>query len=139
MGRHFEYCIGMYFFEGNVSSASYISYRNVPRSRVSRTQRQTSLQCAIWQQDGAPSHFGILIGKLFCMKWNEWISCHRGRIKWLPRLNPMWFFTVDIMKEILYSSKPQNLQMHLTSSMKINLCCWKFVIWFKPCVEYMDN
>lgn len=127
----------MYFFEGNVSSASYIKMLQEVEFPELKDKPVYNVQSG--NKMGPHQKVGILIRKLFCMKWNEWISCHHGRIKWLPRLNPMWFFTVDIMKEILYSSKPQNLQMHFTSSMKINLCCWKFVIWFNPCVEYMDN
>lgn len=51
-------------------------------------------------------------------KCNKWIGC-RGTIKWpadLPDLTPCDFLLWDIVKELVYSSKPQNLH-----ELKINI------------------
>lgn len=91
-----------------------------------------NMQMLSWQQNGTTPHFGVEVLEYLNSKCNEWIG-RRGTIKWpasLPDLTPCDFLLWGIVKELVYSSKLQNLhklkstfKLHLTKLMKISLCC----------------
>ncbi|KAJ4436788.1 hypothetical protein ANN_16920 [Periplaneta americana] len=69
------------------------------------------LPVLIWQQDGAPPHFGVGVRDFLNQQFHEWIG-HRGTTEWPPRscdLTPCDFSLWGILKNDVFAQKPQDL------------------------------
>ena len=59
----------------------------------------------IWQQDGAPPHYGLIVKDFLNATFDEWIG-RRGHVEWppcSPDLTPMDFSVWGILKNAVYS------------------------------------
>ena len=102
----------------------------------------------IWQQDGAPPHYGLIVRSFLDEKSEEWIG-RRGKIDWPPRspdLTPCDFSMWGIVKDKVFATKPLNLQ-HLTDLIEetfenifsnVELCDKICKSVFKRCVKCVD-
>lgn len=98
--------LGPYFFDGTVTSEKYLGMLREylwPRIR----------QNYLFQQDGAPPHYGRNVRQWLNENLAErWIG-RRGHIEWPPRspdLSPPDFFLWGVMKDLVYSGNPQSLE-----------------------------
>ena len=73
-------------------------------------------QTMIWQQDGAPPHYGRNVREYLDEMFPEWIG-RRGTTEWPPRspdLTPCDFSLWGIVKDRVYAQKPRDTD-HLKS------------------------
>lgn len=107
--------IGPYMFEQTVNAENYlqmlyeviIELENNPVFVQLRPIREKM----IWQQDGAPPHYGNIVRDFLNDTFYEWIG-RRGTIEWparSPDLTPMDFSIWGILKDKVYSEKPRDL------------------------------
>jgi hypothetical protein len=95
--------IGPYFFEGNVTSESYMQmlqeYFLPTLGRLHRKSR------TIFQQDGAPPHWSLQVREFLNRNFpGRWIG-RDGPIHWAarsPELSPLDFFAWGFLKEHVY-------------------------------------
>ena len=65
----------------------------------------------IWQQDGAPPHYGQAVRDYLDDTFLEWIG-RRGTVEWPPRspdLTPCDFSLWGVIKDHVYAQKPRNV------------------------------
>ncbi|XP_046685554.1 uncharacterized protein LOC124371263 [Homalodisca vitripennis] len=101
--------IGPYFFNGPVNAEHYremlyevlIALENNPLFENVQPVKDR----LIWQQDGAPPHYGVIVRDFLNENFNKWIG-RRGTIEWPPRspdITPMDFSVWGILKnEVLF-------------------------------------
>lgn len=116
IGRRF---LGPYFFEGNLTAASYLDFLRfelVPALAVIFPNGEDGdvPHRRIWyQQDGAPPHFGLEVRQYLDEVFPErWIG-RRGSLEWPPRspdLTPLDFFLWGYLKTKVYFNRPDNLE-----------------------------
>lgn len=98
--------IGPYFFDGSVTGESYLE---MLQTYVWPKVRQRRLY---FQQDGAPSHYSLVVREWLDQKFpDHWIG-RRGPIEWparSPDLTPPDFFLWGYLKNIVYMDKPSTL------------------------------
>ena len=98
--------IGPYFFDGSVTGESYLE---MLQTYVWPKVRQRRLY---FQQDGAPSHYSLVVREWLDQKFSShWIG-RRGPIEWparSPDLTPPDFFLWGYLKNIVYKDKPSTL------------------------------
>ena len=66
----------------------------------------------IWQQDGAPPHYGLDVRNFLDNTFEEWVG-RRGTVDWPPRscdLTPCDFSMWGILKQNVFAQRPNNLQ-----------------------------
>jgi hypothetical protein len=66
----------------------------------------------IWQQDGAPPHYGLIVRNFVNDMFGQWIGRH-GTVEWPPHspdVTPMDFSVWGIMKDRAYSVKIRDLE-----------------------------
>lgn len=103
--------IGPFFFEGNITGVSYLNMLQndvIPALRV-----QEFFNEMIWQQDGAPPHFQVDVRNFLDQTFPKRWMGRRGAVDWPPRspdLTPMDFSVWGIIKDLVYATKPQNIQ-----------------------------
>lgn len=106
-GMSSEGIIGPYFFDGTVTSATYLA---MLRDWLWPLIQNRNF---ILQQDGAPPHYGRQVRSWLDEKFaNAWIG-RRGWIEWPPRspdLSPLDFFLWGVIKNTVYSVKPRTLE-----------------------------
>jgi transposase len=96
----------IYFFDGSVTGESYLE---MLQTYVWPKVRQRRLY---FQQDGAPSHYSLVVREWLDQKFpDHWIG-RRGPIEWparSPDLTPPDFFLWGYLKNIVYMDKPSTL------------------------------
>uniref|UniRef100_A0A1B6L4Y9 DUF4817 domain-containing protein n=1 Tax=Graphocephala atropunctata TaxID=36148 RepID=A0A1B6L4Y9_9HEMI len=105
-----------YFFDGTVNSLNYLDMLQEVLLELENSPLYEHLQPAkeqfIWQQDGAPPHYGLIVRDFLNENFNEWIG-RRGTIEWPPRspdITPMDFSVWGILKNEVYSVKIRNVE-----------------------------
>jgi hypothetical protein len=101
--------VGPYFFEGNVTSENYLQM--LKNNIIPELEEHSNFQTMIWQQDGAPAHYGQVVRNYLDDTFVQWIS-RRGTIEWPPRspdLTPCDFSLWGIIKDRVYAQKPRDL------------------------------
>ncbi len=109
--------VGPYFFEGNVTSESYLQM--LKNNIIPELEEHSNFQTMIWQQDGAPAHYGQVVRNYLDDTFSQWIG-RRGTIEWPPRspdLTPCDFSLWGIIKDRVYAQKPRDLN-HLKMLIK---------------------
>ena len=95
--------IGPYFFDGSVTSESYLQMLDDFLWPLVKQQRM------FFQQDGAPAHYSLDVRNWLNKKFGDrWIG-RRGPIEWparSPDLTPPDFFLWGYLKNIVYRSEP---------------------------------
>ena len=99
--------IGPYFFDQNVNARSYLAMLNdFLWPKVKR-------RGMIFQQDGASSHYAIVVRNWLDEKFPQrWIG-RRGPIEWparSPDLTPCDFFLWGYLKNIVYKERPATIE-----------------------------
>lgn len=99
--------IGPYFFDGNVTAESYLEMlTNFLWPQVMRRRM-------LFQQDGAPSHYALVVRNWLDEKFpDRWIG-RRGPIEWparSPDLSPPDFFLWGYLKDIVYTERPTTIE-----------------------------
>ena len=98
--------IGPYFFDVSVTGESYLG---MLETYVWPKVKQRRLY---FQQDGAPSHYSLVVREWLDQKFpGRWIG-RRGPIEWparSPDLTPADFFLWGYLKNIVYKDRPSTL------------------------------
>lgn len=111
--------IGPYFIEGDLNGAKYLDFLRgylVPTLRNLFPSRRNpgGFDESLWfQQDGAPPHYAVdvrmYVDEIFP---NRWIG-RRGPTEWparSPDLNPLDYFLWGHLKNVIYKTKPANIE-----------------------------
>ncbi len=101
--------VGPYFFDNNVTSQSYLSM--LKDVIVPQLQENRAYRTMIWQQDGAPPHYGKVVRDFLDDTFAQWIG-RRGTIEWPPRspdLTPCDFSLWGIVKDRVYAQNPRDI------------------------------
>lgn len=104
--------VGPYFFNGTVTGASYLEMLQdvvLPELQNNPLFENTNF---IWQQDGAPPHYSLVVRECISSNFDEWIG-RRGTTDWPPRscdLTPLDFGVWGIVKNNVFSQKPRDLE-----------------------------
>ena len=104
--------IGPIFYEGTLTGAKYLS---LLQNEIGPLVEDLNTNSEIWfQQDGAPAHYhNEVVGYLNDVFPGHWIG-RRGEIEWPPRspdLNPLDFFLWGYLKQKVYKTCPDSLQV----------------------------
>ena len=99
--------IGPYFFETTVTKDSYLEMlRDYFIPELKRLRRFST---AVFQQDGAPPHWGLNVREFLNIQFpNRWIG-RNGPIHWparSPDLTPLDYFLWGHIKEMVYKNRP---------------------------------
>jgi len=114
--------VGPFFFEGNVTSEKY--FRMLNDSIIPQLEAHSDFRTMIWQQDGAPPHYGQIVRDYLDDTFVQWIG-RRGTVEWPPRspdLTPCDFSLWGIMKDRVYAQNPRDLD-HLKSLIEEQFRC----------------
>ena len=106
--------VGPFFFDDNVTSKSYLQM--LKDSIIPELQQESSFETMIWQQDGAPPHYGQIVRDYLDETFVQWIG-RRGTTEWPPRspdLTPCDFSLWGIVKDRVYAQNPRDTN-HLKS------------------------
>jgi transposase len=106
--------VGPFFFEGNVTSESYLQM--LKDNIIPQLQEHSGFSTMIWQQDGAPPHYGKIVRDYLDDTFVRWIG-RRGTVEWPPRspdLTPCDFSLWGIIKDRVYAQNPRDIN-HLKS------------------------
>ncbi|CAF1264566.1 unnamed protein product [Rotaria sordida] len=101
--------VGPFFFEDNVTSQTYLQM--LKNHIIPQLEEQPTFQTMIWQQDGAPPHYGQAVRDYLDDTFLEWIG-RRGTVEWPPRsldLTPCDFSLSGVIKDHVYAQKPRNV------------------------------
>lgn len=108
--------IGPYFFNGTVNSLNYLEMLREVLIELENSPQFEHLQPIkeklIWQQDGAPPHYGTIVRAFLNENFDNWIG-RRGTIEWparSPDLTPMDFSVWGILKNEVYSVKIRDVE-----------------------------
>lgn len=111
--------IGPYFFDGTVNGRTYLHFLMnflIPTlmNLFPSANNPGNIDETLWyQQDGAPPHYAAYIRNYLDEVFpNKWIG-RRGHIEWPPRspdLTPLDFFLWGHLKNVVYKSKPNDIQ-----------------------------
>ena len=85
-------------------------------SIIPQLQEESNFQTMIWQQDGAPPHYGRIVRDYLDETFVDWIG-RRCTIEWPPRspdLTPCDFSLWGIVKDCVYAQNPRSMN-HLKS------------------------
>jgi hypothetical protein len=97
--------VGPLFIEGTVTANFYLEL--LQTTVVPELEHHYDLGSVIWQQNGAPLHFGRNVRTFIDKKFPMWIG-RRGKIEWPPRssdLMPCDFAVWGVIKHRVYSKK----------------------------------
>ncbi|CAF3410470.1 unnamed protein product [Rotaria sp. Silwood1] len=78
---------------------------------IPQLEEHPNFQTMIWQQDGAPPHYGQVVRNYLDDTFLQWIG-RRGAIKWPPRspgLTSCDFSLWGIIKDRVYAQKPRDV------------------------------
>lgn len=109
--------VGPYFFEGNVTSDSYLEM--LQNIIIPQLEKHTEFETMIWHQDGAPPHYGKIVREYLDDTFVQWIG-RRGTVEWPPRspdITPCDFSLWGIIKDHVYAQQPSDID-HLKSLIK---------------------
>ncbi|CAF3931381.1 unnamed protein product [Rotaria sp. Silwood1] len=101
--------IGPFFFEGNVTSEKYLQM--LKNNIIPQLREHSAFQTMIWQQDGAPPHYGQIVRDYLDDTFLQWIG-RRGTVEWPPRspdLTPCDFSLWGIIKDRVYAQQPRDV------------------------------
>jgi hypothetical protein len=100
------------FIEGTITTKLYLEL--LQTTVVPELEHHYDLGSVIWQQYGAPPHFGCSVSTFLEEKFPMWIR-HCGKVEWPPKspdLMPCDFSMWGVIKHRVYCKKPANvLQM----------------------------
>ena len=107
--------VGPFFFENrgrtvNITADNYLEMlrMQILPALVNHPQKER----LIFQQDGAPPHFGIHVREFLNVEFpNRWIGRRGSLMEWAPRspdLTPLDFFLWGYVKTKVYATKPAN-------------------------------
>jgi hypothetical protein len=100
--------IGPYFFDRNVTGASYLAMlEDFLWPKVMRRRKH-------FQQDGAPPHYALTVRSWLDKRFpdDRWIG-RQGPIAWparSPDLTPCDFFLWGYLKEVVYRERPTTIE-----------------------------
>ncbi|CAF3776126.1 unnamed protein product [Rotaria sp. Silwood1] len=78
---------------------------------IPQLEKHSSFESMIWQQDGAPPHYGLVVREYLNDTFSHWIG-RRETIEWPPRspdLTPCDFSLWGIIKDRVYTQNPSNI------------------------------
>jgi hypothetical protein len=104
--------IGPYFFDETVTAERYLGMLREVMIELDNKPVLEAVRNLIWQQDGAPPHYGLNVRSFLDDNFQEWIG-RRGKTDWPPRssnLTPCDFSMCGILKDKVFATKPLNLQ-----------------------------
>lgn len=108
--------IGPFFIDGNLDSSKYILLLHnqiVPAMRLSAARQNMDWNDVIFQQDGAPAHYAVLVRRYLDLVFpNRWIG-RCGPILWPPRspdLTGLDFFLWGFLKDKVFRTLPGTIQ-----------------------------
>jgi hypothetical protein len=77
--------IGPYFFDETTTAERYLGMLREVMIELDNTPVLEAVRNnLIWQQDGAPPHYGLKVHSFLDDNFQEWIG-RRGKIDWPPR------------------------------------------------------
>ena len=110
MGLSSTRIYGLFFIEGNITGEVYL---DMLKSCFSPSLSRTCKRNAIFQQDGAPAHYALIVrnflNEMFPQRWLG--RC--GPYLWAarsPDLTPLDFFVWGFLKDKVYKRKPKTIQ-----------------------------
>jgi hypothetical protein len=71
-----------FVFENTVTSDNYLQM--LQNNIIPELEAHPNFERMIWQQDGAPPHYGQHVREYLDDTFAQWIGC-RGTIEWPPR------------------------------------------------------
>lgn len=104
--------IGPYFFPDNVTTQSYLDMLQdwlLPQL----TFLGISPLDIIFQQDGAPAHYALVVRTWLDVNFKSWIGRGSDTMQWPPRspdITPLDFFLWGYIKNIVYRDQPVSMQ-----------------------------
>lgn len=106
--------IGPYFYEGTLTGERYLHFleHSLPEflEEIPLLERQQMW----WQQDGAPAHNAHMVTNFLQNRFgNNFIANASPLLRWparSPDLSPLDYFFWGTLKDMVYLSKPQNLE-----------------------------
>ncbi len=101
--------VGPFFFEDNVTAKSYPHM--LKDNILPQLQEHSAFPDMIWQQDGAPPHYGKIMRDYLDDSFERWIG-RRGTVEWPPRspdLTPCGFSLWRIIKDRVYAQNPRDI------------------------------
>lgn len=108
--------IGPFFINGNLDGDKYIlllHHQIVPAMQASAARQNIPWTEVIFQQDGAPAHYAVLVRRYLDLIFpNRWIG-RLGPIPWPPRspdLTALDFFLWGFLKDRVFRTIPQTIQ-----------------------------
>ncbi|XP_030754949.1 uncharacterized protein LOC115881550 [Sitophilus oryzae] len=111
--------IGPYFFDDTLTGIRYLQFLQtylIPTLRglfPNRNNPEMSHENLWYQQDGAPPHYAVYVRRFLDQVFpGKWIG-RRGSIEWPPRspdLTPLDFFLWGHLKNVVFKTKPDNLE-----------------------------
>lgn len=111
--------IGPYYFEATLNGPRYLQFLQdnvIPNLAIlfPNANNPAIPNENLWyQQDGAPPHYAADVRRYLDQVFtNRWIG-RRGSIEWPPRspdLNPLDFFLWGHLKNVVYKTKPHNIE-----------------------------
>lgn len=102
--------VGPYFFESTVTSDNYLQM--LRNSIIPVVEEHQNFETMIWQQDGAPPHYGQRVREYLDDTFAQWMG-RRGTIEWparSPDLTPCDFSLWGIIKDHVYAGKPRDVE-----------------------------
>lgn len=137
--------IGPFFFEGNVTGASYLEL--LENEVIPVLENREDFDILWWQQDGAPPHYALAVRE----RLNEWFPerwiGRRGHLEWPPRspdLTPPDFFLWGYLKDKVYSHSIQNVDhlrdviLHEFNNIPLEMCrkaCENVELRLQACID----
>jgi DNA-binding XRE family transcriptional regulator len=100
--------VGPFYFEDTVTSDNYLQM--LKNNIISQLEEHPNFETMIWQQDGAPPHYGQAVRDYLDNTFAQWIG-RRGTIEWPPRspdLTPCDFSLWGIIDHV-YAARPRDL------------------------------
>lgn len=120
LGIHSAGLVGPFYFQGNITGQSYL--KMLQEEIIPAILNQTDITTVIYQQDGAPPHWALLVRSYLNFIFGEnWIG-RDGPIKWPPRspdLTPCDYFNWGYLRDLVYVTQPktpEDLQAAITES-----------------------
>lgn len=104
---------GPYFFDGNVTGASYLNLLQDNLIPGLKAVYPEEMETFYFQQDGAPAHYSVGVRDYLDGEFVTGVIGRRGAIEWPPRspdLTPLDFFLWGYVKDKVYARKPRTME-----------------------------
>lgn len=103
---------GPYFFDSNVTGASYLHMLQEYLVPVLKSAYPEEMRTFYFQQDGAPAHYMTAVRNYLDNEFVGGVIGRRGSTEWPPGsldLTPLDFFMWGYVKDKVYARKPRTL------------------------------